>query len=146
MHGKVQTSAFVRTYTTSTAACMTLCRVYAEQSKRSKMSHKHCIFCGEEIPVPRPTSWSSVCESPSNTMTPDTVGKRYHAFMISRDYKNFQAGTATPVETNWNAITAELNRLHSLLQDKPKSEKCGHWHEAGSILNAYREGDVTFAQ
>ena len=76
------------------------------------MSHKHCIFCGEEIPVPRPTSWSSVCESPSNTMTPDTVGKRYHAFMISRDYKNFQARTATPVETaSPHSIARETIRI-----------------------------------
>lgn len=45
-------------------------------------THKHCIFCGEEVPVPRPTNWNLACDSPLNTMTPDTVGKRYHAVIV----------------------------------------------------------------
>jgi len=46
------------------------------------MSHKHCIFCGEEVPVPRPTNWSLECDSPLNNISPDTAGRRYHAVIV----------------------------------------------------------------
>lgn len=48
------------------------------------MSHKHCVFCGEEVPCPRPTSFSLVCDSPLNNTAPDTFGKKYHAVIIGR--------------------------------------------------------------
>jgi hypothetical protein len=48
------------------------------------MSHKHCVFCGEEIPVPRPTSFSTVCKAENNIGPIDTVGNRHHAVIIGR--------------------------------------------------------------
>lgn len=60
------------------------------------MSHKHCVFCGEELPVPRPTSWSSVCTSPINTTQPDTVGNRHHAFFVGH------SGKPIPVAKNFH--------------------------------------------
>src|SRR5690349_18601915 len=58
------------------------------------MSHKHCAFCGEELPVPRPTSWSTVCLAENNTTEPDTVGNRHHAFFVGRTSKQSASTTA----------------------------------------------------
>lgn len=58
------------------------------------MSHKHCVFCGEEVPVPRPTNWSLVCESPLNTTAPDITGKRYHAVIVGSSKNEALAGAA----------------------------------------------------
>ncbi|MDD5217889.1 MAG: hypothetical protein PHS88_07275 [Candidatus Omnitrophica bacterium] len=53
---------------------------------------------------------------------------------------------AKKVKRDWKALTVALNELHSLLQQKPRREKCGFQGSPGGILNAYREGDVTFEQ
>jgi hypothetical protein len=47
-------------------------------------THRHCIFCGEVVstnwpPDPKKDWEAMKCHSPLNTMTPDTVGNRYHA-------------------------------------------------------------------
>jgi hypothetical protein len=47
-------------------------------------SHKHCIFCGIEVPVPRPTTFSLICYSPLNGTTPDSCGHKYHAVIVGR--------------------------------------------------------------
>lgn len=60
------------------------------------MSHKHCVFCGEEVPVPRPTNWSLVCESPLNNTIPDTVGKRYHAVIVGTAKREPERAAAPP--------------------------------------------------
>jgi len=39
-------------------------------------------------------------------------------------------------------IRNELNRLHKILSDSPK--KYGYTKSVGGILNAYREGDISF--
>jgi hypothetical protein len=46
----------------------------------------------------------------------------------------------------WNSMRNELNELHQRLQEKPDSEKMGYAVCPGGILNAYREGDITFKQ
>jgi hypothetical protein len=56
----------------------------APQILEDEMSHKHCVFCGEEIPCPRPTSFSLICTSALNTTIPDTTGNRYHAVFLGR--------------------------------------------------------------
>lgn len=48
------------------------------------MTHKHCVFCGEELPIPRPTSFIDICGSPMNTTVPDTAGNRHHAYFMGR--------------------------------------------------------------
>lgn len=46
--------------------------------------------------------------------------------------------------TDWDQMIKEVNFLIKRLQQKPDSEKAGHSPNPGSILNAYREGDLTF--
>ncbi len=49
-------------------------------------------------------------------------------------------------ERDWKALVAAVNELHALVQRKPRSERNGFQLSPGGILNAYREGDVTFKQ
>lgn len=54
---------------------------------------------------------------------------------------------ATPPRTDaqWNALVDQANELCKILRDKPDHLKCGVWaNNPGSILNAYREGDLRF--
>lgn len=44
----------------------------------------------------------------------------------------------------WNLMRNEINNLHKKLLQKPASERMGYPLVAGGILNAYREGDVSF--
>ncbi len=44
----------------------------------------------------------------------------------------------------WSELRRQLNELHVLLQSKPESEKCGYFLSPRSILNAYREADISF--
>jgi hypothetical protein len=44
----------------------------------------------------------------------------------------------------WEATAAEVMRLIILLQSKPAWLKVRRRWEPGSILSAYREGDLTF--
>jgi hypothetical protein len=44
----------------------------------------------------------------------------------------------------WNSKREELNKLLKELQQKPQSEIIGHIKTPPGILNAYREGDVSF--
>lgn len=46
--------------------------------------------------------------------------------------------------SNWNAMRREMNDLHKRISQKPDSEKMGFAVCPGGILNAYREGDVSF--
>jgi len=46
----------------------------------------------------------------------------------------------------WSGVTDALNTLHKMLQKKPKDIRIGVRLDPGSILNGYREGDVSFAQ
>lgn len=62
------------------------------------MTHKHCVFCGEEVPVPRPTSWSTVCRAENNTGPMDTVGNRHHAVLVGRQDKYQFAPQPAPDE------------------------------------------------
>jgi len=41
-------------------------------------------------------------------------------------------------------MVKEVNALVERLQQKPDSKKDGYSYNPGSILNAYREGDLTF--
>lgn len=45
----------------------------------------------------------------------------------------------------WEQMRNQLNGLHKKLQQKPDSEKMGYAVCPGGILNAYREGDITFS-
>lgn len=47
---------------------------------------------------------------------------------------------------NWDALVVAVNELHSIVQRKPRDEKGPFQLSPGGILNAYREGDVTFKQ
>jgi hypothetical protein len=47
---------------------------------------------------------------------------------------------------DWNLIIEEVNSLMRILKRKPKNITIGHWISPGSILNSYREGDLTFNQ
>lgn len=49
-------------------------------------------------------------------------------------------------ERDWDALVVALNELHSVVQRKPRSKKIGFALNPGGILNAYREGDLTFNQ
>ncbi len=44
----------------------------------------------------------------------------------------------------WDDLLQKVNELHAKLQNKPDSEKRGYSHTPGGILNAYREGDISF--
>ena len=44
----------------------------------------------------------------------------------------------------WDKKTEQLNKLHVELQHKPAAEKKGYSLRPGGILNAYREGDLSF--
>lgn len=44
----------------------------------------------------------------------------------------------------WEEKVEQLNKLHKELQQKPPSEKKGYSLHPGGILNAYREGDLSF--
>jgi hypothetical protein len=46
----------------------------------------------------------------------------------------------------WKDKVEELNRLHQELQQKPETEKRGYSFSVGGVLNAYREGDLSFEE
>ncbi len=46
----------------------------------------------------------------------------------------------------WSGLTEAVNTLHEKLQRKPKHLRIGHASNPSSILNAYREGDLTFKE
>ncbi|HRH25636.1 MAG TPA: hypothetical protein PLD99_01620 [Parcubacteria group bacterium] len=46
----------------------------------------------------------------------------------------------------WSGLTEAVNTLHNTLQRKPKRLRIVFTDNPGSILNAYREGDLTFKQ
>ena len=52
----------------------------------------------------------------------------------------------TFLRTDWEQMRQELNRIHERLLQKPDSEKLAYQLSFGSILNAYREGDISFAE
>lgn len=49
-------------------------------------------------------------------------------------------------ERDWNVLVAALNELHSIVERKPKHLRLGFRFSPAGILNAYREGDLTFNQ
>lgn len=49
-------------------------------------------------------------------------------------------------ETDWDALVSSVNKAHSLLRRKPRSRRAAFPTSPGGILNAYREGDVSFKQ
>ena len=46
---------------------------------------------------------------------------------------------------DWEKMREDLNDLHCRLQQKPPHEKLEYPLSFGGILNAYREGDILFA-
>lgn len=46
--------------------------------------------------------------------------------------------------TDWDQMAIEMNALVARLQKKPKEARRGFQLSPGGILNAYREGDVSF--
>jgi hypothetical protein len=44
----------------------------------------------------------------------------------------------------WGGLTEALNFLHSELQRKPRHIRSPYQLSPGGILNAYREGDISF--
>ena len=46
--------------------------------------------------------------------------------------------------TDWDQMIKEVKSLIEGLRYKPKSKKALHYLDPGSILNAFREGDLTF--
>ena len=44
----------------------------------------------------------------------------------------------------WESKRTKLNELHRELQEKPDCEKLCLCFSFGSVLNAYREGDISF--
>ena len=48
--------------------------------------------------------------------------------------------------TDWQGIVKIVNTLVPKLRRKPRSLKIGYSASPGGILNAYREGDLTFKQ
>jgi len=46
----------------------------------------------------------------------------------------------------WEEKVEQLNKLHTELQQKPDSEKKGYSLHPGGILNAFREGDLSFRE
>lgn len=52
----------------------------------------------------------------------------------------------TSKRTDWKKMREEMNALHDRLLQKPECWKQDFHHNAGSILNAYQEGDITFSQ
>lgn len=49
-------------------------------------------------------------------------------------------------EIDWDALVVAVNILHALVQRKPRSKRIPFQLSPSGILNAYREGDVTFNQ
>lgn len=47
---------------------------------------------------------------------------------------------------DWKRIVAVVNANHELLKRKPRRLKIGFQMTPAGILNAYREGDLTFKQ
>jgi hypothetical protein len=45
---------------------------------------------------------------------------------------------------DWEQKRQDLNKLHRELQNKPEEAKMGYQLSVGGILNAYREGDISF--
>jgi hypothetical protein len=46
--------------------------------------------------------------------------------------------------TDWQQMIQEVNALNRRLQKKPRELKLGYQCSSGGILNAYREGNLTF--
>jgi hypothetical protein len=47
---------------------------------------------------------------------------------------------------DYEAIREEINRLHGIMEAAPSEVKMGYSVSYGGVLNAYREGDITFAR
>lgn len=67
-------------------------------------------------------------------------------YICSRCHKSWELIVLVrPIKrTDWDSMIAEVNNLSKRLQKKPRQLKKGYYLKPGSILNAYREGDVTF--
>jgi hypothetical protein len=52
--------------------------------------------------------------------------------------------TLPATHAEWNELMNEVNELARVLRNKPAALKIGHSMHPGSILNAYREGDLNF--
>lgn len=48
------------------------------------------------------------------------------------------------MENTWEIMRNEINNLHKKLSQKPNNEKMGYSISIGGVLNAYREGDISF--
>jgi len=49
-------------------------------------------------------------------------------------------------KTYWAALAAAANVINAKLKRKPRRFKLGYQLSPGGILNAFREGDLTFKQ
>lgn len=47
-------------------------------------------------------------------------------------------------DSYYQQLRNKLNEIHKELQAAPTEFKQGYWHSVGSILNAYREADISF--
>lgn len=45
---------------------------------------------------------------------------------------------------DWDELVNQVNDLHGMLAEKPRQLRIGYQCSPGGILNAYREGDLTF--
>jgi len=54
--------------------------------------------------------------------------------------------TETSKATKWDGVIAMVDAGLQILKRKPRRLKIGYQCSPGGILNAYREGDLTFKQ
>ena len=59
---------------------------------------------------------------------------------------NFRKPPKADMKRNWTALIEEINKKHALLKRKPRRLKLGYQISPEGILNAFREGDLTFKQ
>ena len=69
---------------------------------------------------------------------------------MARDIIDAESEQSAKIEikkrTDWANMALEVIALISRLQNKPTEMKMGYSLSPGGILNAYREGDLTFKQ
>lgn len=71
-------------------------------------------------------------------------GKMKTPFGNNHVKKSMKKKYPGPVIDAWNTIVDHANQIRNALDYKPASMKKGYQRSPGGILNAYREGDLTF--
>lgn len=120
----------------------TKCSAYGSKETSHCRKHRWCQSCAnpklrkfKTCPdcIPSPSHSKPCCPEPNKNYNCPTC-----------DYKVPQPSPSEKTQSYWDSKREQVNKLVEELQGKPNEFMLGHFEYPESILNAYREGDVSF--